>query len=116
MTRQFIQFEDVELSVLPKVKDVFFKTLHDVCSKGINMSRMEDVINKQIMEVPPTRLLTVQNYNAIEEQPHGTLQHEFLSFFLYGTDDSQMERLNSIPQLHDLKSKDSAFWVALIKR
>jgi Zn-dependent M16 (insulinase) family peptidase len=91
---------------LTEIKDLFFKTLKDICGKGIDSQRMQDIIHKSILE----------NYNAIEEHPHRTIQFVVIGHFLYGAEEQQLEQaFQEISRLEALKSKDSQYWVNVIR-
>lgn len=80
--------------------------MNDIVEKGVDLSRMTDIIHKSILEC----------YNRIEEQSHRTIQFLVIGHYLYGENEQQLEyAFNEIKRLESLQSKDIGFWNSIIK-
>ncbi|KAL7287806.1 hypothetical protein TKK_0018181 [Trichogramma kaykai] len=103
----YIIFQNVPKTKIPKISSKLMNFLKDIYKKGIDMQRMETVVNRHILE-------TLSN---LESSPHDAVAYMIIGDFLFGNDKNDLDdRLNEIKILKTLTSKPEAYWLGLLKK
>lgn len=105
----YISFNNVPIKKVDLVFDKLMSVLKNISDGGekIDMVRMRNVIDKQIME----------SLSSLENQPHDAVTFLVIGNVLYGNDTNDFDvRLNNIKQLEFLRDQAEEYWIKLLRK
>lgn len=105
-TTFYFEFEGVESDQMDKISEQLKKTLESQV-KNFDMSRMTDVIKKNIQE----------ELSSMENSPHSSIAYAVIGDFLYGNDEQELfeKRISGTLTIKGFLDRAKEFWVALIQ-